>query len=475
MTYSSSSENDNGGKSDSVVQQVETARNAEEQSDDLNAAGNASPVEPEEEEAEEAVNEKAARKIEPSSYYVTEEWSQGTSIHGMVYMFDREHFNAWKQLGWTVLVLTSTGMLLWQIQILYSQYRKFDTNTGLTEIVPRYLSFPEVTICNYDTYQASRVNQSGVNVSELGVPIPKNVEELYAVSQPLEEFIISSQFNTKNLNVTEVWKSVVTSVGICFRFNTDEEVFRTGVSGGLKVDVFLQSNDYAGNTGGVGAIVWVASPGTTEVNQVPFDLVPPAKVQFLGLSRTVYERETAHPWSTCAVGAAPNYTRPKCRANCDAAAIRKMCACRELDDDSSNLSLPFCENYDQCYNEVLSKDLDHLECYDSCAKPPCNETEYIVKSSHLDLAPFRNSSYTPEQLSDTATIFVNYDTISETQVRETKGTTFSDFLSNIGGQMGLFLGISVISIIELFGELLGLRLLPRLWGDRRLHGVGSNG
>jgi hypothetical protein len=39
--------------------------------------------------------------------------------------------------------------------------------------------------------------------------------------------------------------------------------------------------------------------------------------------------------------------------------------------------------------------------------------------------------------------------------------------------MGLFMGVPVVSIIEIFGELLPLRLLPRVWGDKRLCGMGS--
>jgi hypothetical protein len=33
--------------------------------------------------------------------------------------------------------------------------------------------------------------------------------------------------------------------------------------------------------------------------------------------------------------------------------------------------------------------------------------------------------------------------------------------------------MSFISIIELFGDLMLLRLLPRFFGHRQLHGVGS--
>ena len=56
---------------------------------------------------------------------------------------------------------------------------------------------------------------------------------------------------------------------------------------------------------------------------------------------------------------------------------------------------------------------------------------------------------------------------------ETKEMTFIDLLAAIGGSMGLFAGISILSIFEVFGELGIMRLLPRCWGDRRLFGLGS--
>lgn len=74
--------------------------------------------------------------------------------------------------------------------------------------------------------------------------------------------------------------------------------------------------------------------------------------------------------------------------------------------------------------------------------------------------------------SDTLEVLINYDVMRETVVTESPSMTTSQLLGNIGGQMGLFLGISVISLMEI-GELLFVRLMPRLCGEGRLYGIGG--
>jgi hypothetical protein len=69
-------------------------------------------------------------------------------------------------------------------------------------------------------------------------------------------------------------------------------------------------------------------------------------------------------------------------------------------------------------------------------------------------------------------IHCNDEAMREEHITEVKSQRFSDLLGNIGGQLGLFIGMSVITIFELF-DLLLLRLLPRFWGDRRLFGIGG--
>eukprot|EP00522_Entomoneis_paludosa_P008061 CAMPEP_0172452064 /NCGR_PEP_ID=MMETSP1065-20121228/9825_1 /TAXON_ID=265537 /ORGANISM="Amphiprora paludosa, Strain CCMP125" /LENGTH=534 /DNA_ID=CAMNT_0013204057 /DNA_START=60 /DNA_END=1664 /DNA_ORIENTATION=- len=71
-------------------------------------------------------------------------------------------------------------------------------------------------------------------------------------------------------------------------------------------------------------------------------------------------------------------------------------------------------------------------------------------------------------------IRINFDQILSEELTESKAVTFSQLLGSIGGSMGLFVGISALSIFEICGDLLFLRLIPRMWGQNGLFGVGTN-
>ena len=68
---------------------------------------------------------------------------------------------------------------------------------------------------------------------------------------------------------------------------------------------------------------------------------------------------------------------------------------------------------------------------------------------------------------------INYAQVQYEYRTESKAMTFTDLLAGIGGSMGLFAGFSLLSVFEVVGELFLLRMVPRMWGDRRLYGVGS--
>lgn len=77
-------------------------------------------------------------------------------------------------------------------------------------------------------------------------------------------------------------------------------------------------------------------------------------------------------------------------------------------------------------------------------------------------------------MEDYLQVNINYDTMRETTTTETRSLSTANLLASIGGQMGLFMGVSLLSVIEVFGELISLRLLPRwISGETRIYGIGS--
>jgi hypothetical protein len=103
--------------------------------------------------------------------------------------------------------------------------------------------------------------------------------------------------------------------------------------------------------------------------------------------------------------------------------------------------------------------------------PPCREEVYSTTTSSL---AFESNNRTDSfYVQDQVVININYDTMSESIVSESIAMTPTQVYGSVGGLLGLYLGISFLSIIEIVGELFILRLLPRFCGYRRLYGVRS--
>jgi hypothetical protein len=155
-----------------------------------------------------------------------------------------------------------------------------------------------------------------------------------------------------------------------------------------------------------------------------------------------------------------------------------------------------CNNDDVDVRDILSYeyDLDDLtHVYSSnnsdvehacagCDTPPCRESKYSIAYSGGTRLALRFAQQVEAELDLTEesiqnnliAITINYGTIQYALMKESKSQSFSGLVSDLGGQLGFFMGISIISVVELVIELIGLRLLPRfLFGNTKLYGVGQ--
>jgi hypothetical protein len=118
-------------------------------------------------------------------------------------------------------------------------------------------------------------------------------------------------------------------------------------------------------------------------------------------------------------------------------------------------------------------DDDNSDCEVSSTSVDFSQTNVKQVIDDLNAEPDPLSANQELVSSNYMSVSINYDIIRYEVLTESKAMTFSQLLGAIGGSMGLFLGISLISVLEVVADLGILRLIPRLWGDRRLNGVGS--
>jgi hypothetical protein len=411
---------------------------------------------------------RSSSTTDPESSTLTDvlyQWSSETSIHGVPYALN-VNFKAWRKVLWALLSLTALVAMTIQIRQLLMDYRKYEVNSNVQVVSPSTLPFPEVTVCNINSIQRDKVINTLIGE-------PQNEDDLIAISQSREDFIMATVYDDEFLNISEHWKPVITHKGLCWRFNTDKTVTLPGdaSSGGLWIGLSVNKAQYIVGENGVltaGVNVFVAQPNATRTTQMPLGLVRPGETTFIALHRTVIQRETRKPWSRC-IGKAPYYTQQSCREECLYQAYRRRYGCRDIGDPSTEGD--YCNSIDGLNATTIASIVK--ECVTlNCSIPSCYEEVYTTSVSSLPISGNnRNDSAIFEE--EVLTLRLNYDTMKETMVTESRAVTPSALWGTLGGIMGLYLGISSLSVVEVVGELGLLRLLPRLFGNRQLYGIGS--
>lgn len=289
--------------------------------------------------------------------------------------------------------------------------------------------------------------------------------------------------------LSRIWTPVITPLGSCFAFATKESVYVPGTSAGLTVHAWLNQSSYPDAAAWAGVHVLI-SPNGNNANDATISstssgtvIVPPGAVSFVGTSMHEMHREEDGPWSNCVPAGADGYgarTVEQCKVECIMNATREHCGCRLIGDGmEGSEGYAYCgSGLDECASGAI-EDEDLVPCT-SCAIPPCKERTYTARHSGgrisqkaLDSVAKMTNTSVEEIYSNFVHVQVNYDSIRYEETTETKSTSVWQLLSNLGGSFGFFMGISLISIVELVVELIGLRLLPRLWGEKRLFGIGQ--
>lgn len=92
--------------------------------------------------------------------------------------------------------------------------------------------------------------------------------------------------------------------------------------------------------------------------------------------------------------------------------------------------------------------IDHSECFEQCPF----ECETVNYDFRISTSKFK--------VKNVAAISITYDALSYTEISYSASLSAFDLIANIGGTLGLFMGLSILSIVEIvelgFSILLGL-------------------
>ncbi|XP_035376512.1 acid-sensing ion channel 1B isoform X1 [Electrophorus electricus] len=419
----------------------------------------------------------------------------GCSLHGPNHVFVENQKFGKRQGIWAVCFLFALSVFLSQVGDRVAYYLTYDHITMLDERSTLNFTFPAITICNYNGFRRSQISYSDLVFMGplLGyednmapgfqlAPEPDrqsirfNLAEFYnRTRHRIEDMLLECAFAGKKCG-PQNWIEIFTRYGKCYTFNSGQDgrpllvTMKGGMGNGLEIMLDIQQDEYLpvwGETDETSFEAGIKVQIHTQdeppfIDQLGFGVAP----GFQTFVSCQEQRLTylPPPWGDCRSKPLKSdffttYSITACRIDCETSYLVENCNCRMVHMPGD---APYCtpEQYKECADPALDflVERDNNKCV---CETPCNTTRYNKELSMVKIPSKASAKYlakkfnkTEQYIADNILVLdiffeaLNYETIEQKKAYELAG-----LLGDIGGQMGLFIGASILTILELFDYL----------------------
>ncbi|XP_062975938.1 acid-sensing ion channel 1 isoform X1 [Elgaria multicarinata webbii] len=448
-------------------------------------------------------------------------FASSCTLHGANHIFIGSGFGV-RQTLWAGAFLISLSIFLSQVAGRIFYYLEYHHVTLLDELESPEMTFPAITFCNINRIRVSQLTYDdlsyisplvGYDVGaylEAGFPLappslevpdePLNLYNFYdRNSHQLQDMMLACTYRGEACRADD-FIEVFTRYGKCYTFNSGQSdrppliTMKGGTGNGLEIMLDIQQDEYLpvwGETDETsfeaGIKVQIHSQDEPPfIDQLGFGVAPGFQT-FVSCQeqRLIY---LPPPWGDCKSVTMESefydtYSITACRIDCETRYLVENCNCRMVHMPGD---APYCtpEQYKECADPALDflveRDNDYCVC-----EMPCNVTRYgkelsMVKIPSKASAKYlakkynRSEQYIGENILVLDIFFeaLNYETIEQKKAYEVAG-----LLGDIGGQMGLFIGASILTVLELFDyayEVIKFRLCRRGKCEKKHKGNNSD-
>uniref|UniRef100_A0A8B9GTD1 Acid sensing ion channel subunit family member 4 n=1 Tax=Astyanax mexicanus TaxID=7994 RepID=A0A8B9GTD1_ASTMX len=412
-------------------------------------------------------------------------FANSCSLHGINHIFVSGRLGV-RQTLWALAFLASLALFLYQAAKCAISYLEHPHVTALNEEATPEMVFPAVTICNINRFRFSALtdadiyhlanltglppkNKDGHKPTDLEYPAPDMQDIFNRTGHQLDEMLKSCNFSGQNCSA-EDFSVVYTRYGKCYTFNgnktTSRKTKQGGMGNGLEIMLDIQQDEYLPiwretNETSLEAGIRVQIHSQDEppyIHQLGFG-VSPGFQTFVSCQeqRLTY---LPQPWGNCRssteqlIPGYDTYSISACRLHCETQAVQQECQCRMVHMPGTDDICP--PNKIKCVDRALA--LLQKSSGDSCpCETPCNLTRYgkelsMVKIPSKGSARYLSRKYhkSEDYIRDNFLVLdiffeaLNYETIEQKKAYDVAG-----LLGDIGGQMGLFIGASILTVLEI--------------------------
>ncbi|XP_078580927.1 uncharacterized protein LOC144864593 [Branchiostoma floridae x Branchiostoma japonicum] len=300
-------------------------------------------------------------------------------------------------------------------------------------------------------------------------------EEIAEMGHQKEDLILQCTFDKERCSLDDFKVTQNAKYGNCFTFNHGEDdkvrtTTKVGAEFGLKLTLSIESDEYVGLFGqDPGAKVTIHSVGSTPFPEGNALNTKPGESTFVGLKRSSVKRQP-HPYGDCTSYQERDelyggrYTYETCQHSCLQAALLEQCGCSdELIVINSTLCSVLNKTQECCRQEVRKRHEDGnlpCNCRQSCEEdsyalwlssslwPSKRYVWYVLENIHTR-SRARNLPLNEDKLRENlARVHVYFRDLNYELINENPTYTEETLLSGLGGLLGLYVGLSVITVFE---------------------------
>lgn len=423
-----------------------------------------------------------------------EKFGSETSMHGIKYVCTPESTIITRLIWFTVIILMASGFTANFTSSLL-QYYKYNSIISTRVDANQEMQLPAVTFCNNNLLKLSKISQvhqlyqaslalsmvfSGINVTGNGADddfgVLKSItvlEALHNFGFNISEIFVECRLGTTVLDCLRYVSIIYNDIGLCYTFQSDQYVqengpLRTKTPGrkhGLSFVLDVNPDEYILTTSlGVGFMVIAHNTSTYPIAEIKAFMISPGKEFYVSMKHNVVRHlpkpyslddcihtESLHEVSNKSYGRL--YSKEGCRAKCITEKIFN-CHCDMFTPGPNSCSV---YQYFSCSSQKV---LNYLESGQLCGcLDTCQVNDFDIQISSTDFPNFYGQQYSQMHnwpITDNEGIHkryvrlnVYYETLTSTITEQIPAMNLIELLGNIGGQLGLFLGASLITVLEI--------------------------
>jgi hypothetical protein len=436
---------------------------------------------------------------------------ESSIIHGISNIFKNKLYIL--KTIWFILFMVSLLCCSWTIKRSINDYLSFDVITLFKVNYEKQLAFPSVGICNLDIFTTDYSQRTIANLTKNPPqPVPKNIKywvklisnydnlnydkKLFGFN--LTEFLLNCMFNGNLCDLSQDFEHYYDlNYGNCFRFNSGRNseqkiTYKPSQLNGLHLEFFV--GDPSQNTNflsfDTGFVIYIDNHGLDStsiegiklaggyatniiLNKYTISQIPKPYSECTSDLNTIDSYGSECYKKTFSFSKKNTYSFMDCYSMCFQKYLGQLCNCQNAKPYFDNMrkcglnKLIFNIDY-ECQTGLWFQFSNNTNMFDECDCPlQCETTNYkyttsfskfpsyfyarkLIENNALIKSRFSHKNITYQDLANSLiAVDIFFDELKTTSINSSVKMNLVDLIANIGGALGLFLGVSFLSLVEL--------------------------